>query len=61
MADGRTETDEELMLAVRDGDVSRLGALFDRHHHSLHDFFARMTGSRSAADDLRKGTKSSAP
>src|SRR5215467_14541162 len=47
-----TETDENLMLAVRAGDVSKLGLLFDRHHRALFDFFARMTGSRSLADDL---------
>jgi len=52
MADGKAETDERLMLAVRAGDVAKLGVLFDRHHRLLHDFFARMTGSRAAADDL---------
>jgi RNA polymerase sigma-70 factor (ECF subfamily) len=46
------ETDENLMLAVRDGEVSRLGILFDRHHRALFDFFARMTGSRTVAEDL---------
>src|SRR5215467_11408052 len=46
------ETDEKLMLAVRNGDVSKLGLLFDRHHRALFDFFARMTGSRMAAEDL---------
>ena len=46
------ETDENLMLAVRQGDVSRLGQLFDRHHRALFDFFVRMTGNRAAADDM---------
>ncbi len=46
------EADEKLMLSVRDGDVSKLGVLFDRHHRALFDFFARMTGSRTAAEDL---------
>jgi len=46
------ETDENLMLAVRNGDVAQLGALFDRHHRALFDFFSRMTGSRTSADDL---------
>jgi RNA polymerase sigma-70 factor (ECF subfamily) len=46
------ETDENLMLAVRNGEVSRLGTLFDRHHRVLFDFFARMTGSRTTAEDL---------
>jgi RNA polymerase sigma factor (sigma-70 family) len=47
-----TETDENLMQAVRDGDVTKLGLLFDRHHRALFDFFARMTGSGAVADDL---------
>jgi RNA polymerase sigma factor (sigma-70 family) len=47
-----TETDENLMLAVRDGDVAKLGLLFDRHHRTLFDFFVRMTGSPASADDL---------
>lgn len=46
------ETDEILMLAVRDGEVAKLGALFDRHHRTLFDFFTRMTGNRTAAEDL---------
>src|SRR2546425_4914541 len=46
------ETDENQMLAVRRGEVSSLGILFDRHHRALFDFFARMTGSRTAAEDL---------
>src|SRR5258706_1390473 len=46
------ETDENLMLAVRDGEVSKLGTLFDRHHRGLFDFFARLTGSRTLAEDL---------
>ena len=46
------ETDENLMLAVRNGDVGKLGVLFDRHHRSLFDFFIRMTGRRNVADDL---------
>src|SRR5262245_58268105 len=47
-----TETDELLMLAVRDGDLAKLGVLFDRHHRALFDFFVRMTASRTLAEDL---------
>ncbi len=47
-----TETDENLMLAVRGGDVAKLGVLFDRHHRALFDFFARMTFSQAIAEDL---------
>src|SRR5690348_5433578 len=40
------------MLAVRDGDLSRLGPLFERHHLGLFDYFARTLGDRSAGEDL---------
>ena len=46
------ETDENLMAAVRNGEVTKLGTLFDRHHRALFDYFARMTASRTAAEDL---------
>jgi len=46
------ETDEALMRAVREGDLARLGTLFDRYHVALFDFLNRMTGNRQAAEDL---------
>jgi len=46
------QTDEALMLRVRDGDVAKLGVLFERHHAALFQFFRRMTGNRPAAEDL---------
>jgi RNA polymerase sigma factor (sigma-70 family) len=45
-------TDEALMRAVRDGDLGKLGKLFERHHVALFDFLSRMTGDRTAAEDL---------
>jgi RNA polymerase sigma factor (sigma-70 family) len=45
-------TDEMLMLAVRNGDVGRLGELFERYHGPLFDFLSRITGDRTAAEDL---------
>jgi RNA polymerase sigma-70 factor (ECF subfamily) len=45
-------TDEALMRAVRDGDVAQLGTLFERYHVPLFDFLVRMTGDRTAAEDL---------
>lgn len=45
-------TDDELMLAVRGGDLSRLEALFERYHRPLFDYLTRMTGNRTAAEDL---------
>ena len=40
------------MRAVRDGDLAKLGTLFERHHEWLFDFLSRMTGDRTAAEDL---------
>jgi RNA polymerase sigma factor (sigma-70 family) len=40
------------MRAVRDGDLDKLGKLFERHHIALFDFLSRMTGDRTAAEDL---------
>jgi len=45
-------TDEALMLAVREGDVGKLGLLFERYHGTLYEFFCRLLGNRTAADDL---------
>jgi RNA polymerase sigma factor (sigma-70 family) len=45
-------TDETLMRAVRDGDLAKLGPLFERYHIPLFDFLTRMTGDRTAAEDL---------
>lgn len=47
-----TVTDGELMRRVRDGDLARLGELFERHARRLHHFFLRSTGDRAAAEDL---------
>lgn len=45
-------TDEALMVAVRSGDLAKLGVLFERYHLPLFDFLTRMTGDRAAAEDL---------
>jgi RNA polymerase sigma factor (sigma-70 family) len=47
-----TVSDEALMRAVREGDLARLGPLFDRYHLSLFEFLSRMTGHRDVAEDL---------
>jgi RNA polymerase sigma-70 factor (ECF subfamily) len=41
-----------LMRGVRDGEVAKLGLLFERHHAGLFDFFCRTLGDRPAAEDL---------
>ncbi len=45
-------TDKELMFQVRDGDLDRLGVLFERHHQTLFNFFLGLTGNRSTSEDL---------
>lgn len=45
-------SDHDLMLAVRAGELGRLGDLFERHHRPLYGFLARLTGNRDAAEDL---------
>ena len=47
-----TVNDEALMRAVREGDLGKLGVLFDRYHGALFDFLNRMTGRRDVAEDL---------
>ncbi len=45
-------SDHDLMLAVRAGQLSRLGDLFERHHRPLFGFLARFTGSPDLTEDL---------
>lgn len=45
-------TDHDLMLAVRDGDIEKLGLLFEKHHKQLYNFFLRQTGNRPTSEDL---------
>src|SRR2546422_2903161 len=40
------------MAQVRDGEVEKLGVLFDLHHQTLFRFFVRLTGSREFSEDL---------
>jgi RNA polymerase sigma-70 factor (ECF subfamily) len=40
------------MEEVKDGRVERLAVLFERHHVMLFNFFLRLTGNRSASEDL---------
>jgi len=45
-------SDQTLMLAVREGEVEKLGTLFERHHGQLFNFLLRLTGSRHLSEDL---------
>ena len=44
--------DNLVMLKVRDGEVGKLGILFERHHIALYNYFLRQTGRRDASEDL---------
>ena len=48
----QSETDEELMLRVRDGAEETLGVLFDRYHAPLFNFYTKLTGDRTLSEDL---------
>ena len=45
-------SDHELMIAVRAGEIRRLGELFERHHRPLYGFFVRLTNQPSVSEDL---------
>ena len=45
-------SDHDLMLAVRDGELDALGILFERHHGPLFGFLVKLTGQRTAAEDI---------
>lgn len=45
-------SDNSLMEQVRQGEVSKLGSLFERHHLMLFNFFLRSCGDRAASEDL---------
>jgi len=47
-------TDELLMLRVRDGEVEKLGVLYERHRTPLFNFFVRLTGSSPVSEDLSR-------
>jgi len=45
-------TDNEIMILVREGDVAKLGILFERHHGKLFNFLVRITDRRDVSEDL---------
>jgi len=44
--------DEDLMLQVREGVGEMLAVLFDRYQNPLFNFYCRLTGDRTASEDL---------
>lgn len=49
-------SDEELMLTLRDGELSAFDALFRRHYDPVRALCARISASPSAGDDLAQDT-----
>ncbi len=45
-------TDEELMIAVKEGDLDALSPLFEKYHVKLYNFFLRLTSDRESSRDL---------
>jgi RNA polymerase sigma-70 factor (ECF subfamily) len=45
-------SDHELMLAVRDGDLDKLGDLFERYNKQLYNFFLRQTKNPQTSEDM---------
>lgn len=45
-------TDHELMIAVRAGEIRKLGDLFERYHRPLYGFFVRLTNQPPVGEDL---------
>lgn len=45
-------SDHELMIAVRAGEVAKLGELFERYQQRLYAFFVRLTNQPSVSEDL---------
>jgi RNA polymerase sigma-70 factor, ECF subfamily len=47
-----TLSDNALMLQVKEGDLGRMGLLFERHYRQLYGFIFHMTGNREAGEDI---------
>lgn len=50
-----SNSDNALMMKVRDGDLDKLGLLFERYNHRLFGFFYRLTHRRDISEDLVQG------
>lgn len=48
----KESTDHQLMLAVRDGDLDKLGHLFEKYHQQLYNFFRRQLGNPQTSEDM---------
>ncbi len=49
-------SDEQLMSAVKKGDLDKLGILYDRYHKRIYNYFIRCTRDVSESGDLTQNT-----
>jgi len=47
-----SQSDNQIMLKVRDGDLDKLSILYDRYNKTLFNFFLRLTRNRAISEDL---------
>ncbi len=45
-------SDDSLMVAVQEGDLDKMGILFQRHHGHVYGYLCSLTGKSHAAEDL---------
>lgn len=50
-----SNSDNALMLKVKEGDLDKLGLLFERYNRRLYRFFYRLTHRRDVSEDLVQG------
>lgn len=50
-----SNSDNALMMKVRDGDLDKLGLLFERYNRRLFGFFYKLTHRRDISEDLVQG------
>lgn len=48
----RSSSDKTLMMKVRNGDLDKLGLLFERYHQGLYGYFFRMCKDQQTSEDL---------
>ncbi len=60
-AQSRTSSDAELLAAVSEGDLSALGALYDRHARDIWRVLERVTNGSSDVEDVLHATFLSLP
>ena len=47
-----TLSDNALMLKVKDGDIDKMGLLYERYHRQLFGFIFHMTRQKEVSEDI---------